>query len=212
MNFTTASMDPTSVKLGSLFSPPTNGTASSPFPPTMLGMSEFHASVFLPIISFWIVSCFYETLEYFDWFAQHRIVPTAEEQKRNLVSRWEVARTTLAMHAVQIVFVLAFESIFPQATQSQESVWGAFGSVEYFGFAVLQLAAKIHIALDPRLAWVVAQSLRWVNLLMRQFACFIILDTWVFWVHYITHASTYLYRTFHPPQTCSIQKRSSSGE
>ncbi|KAJ9130199.1 hypothetical protein NKR19_g10004, partial [Coniochaeta hoffmannii] len=187
-------MDPTGIKLASLFSPPANGTASSPSSQTsVLGMSDFHASIFVPVIGFWLVSGFYETLEHFDLFPQYRVVPTAEEEKRNLVGRGEVARVSLTMHIVQIVFGLAIEYFYPQATHERETVWGAFGSVEYFGFALLQRAAKSGVPLHPRLAWVAAQALRWSYLLLRQLACFFILDTWGYWVHYSMHVSTYLY-------------------
>lgn len=190
-------MDPASVKLSSLFSPPANGTVPSSLSSarTMLGMSDFHASIFLPVICFWLVSGFYETLEYFDMFPHYRVLPTAEEARRNLVSRGEVARVSLTMHAVQIVFGLATEAIYPQLGHGEGPVYGAFGTAEYFGPVVLQRAARAGIALDPRLAWVAARALRCAFILVRQLACFFILDTWGYWVHYGMHVSTYFYRT-----------------
>lgn len=168
--------------------PPTPGDLEARLP-TILGLADPHAATIYPIVAYWIVSLFYEMVHYFNWFPQYQVYSNEEEEKRNLVSRWETLRVVLIMHAVQIVFGIAVTLYLPLAGPAVS--WGQFGSFEYFGFKV-----KEHVpqSTAPLFTWMAAGTLRWTFLCLRQLATFLIFDTWAYWFHYIEHVVPFLYR------------------
>jgi sphinganine C4-monooxygenase len=160
-----------------------------PPPSKLLGLDSAVAPTVLPILFYWIASILYELATHFDFFNEYHVYPDGDEKRRNLVSRTEVLRNVLTMQAVQIAFGLFLTANFPSPIPVRH--WNEFGSVEYFGLALVKLTSE---GIDGRLLWFSAHSLHWVYLGLRQFCAFFVFDTWAYWVHYTEHMVPWLYR------------------
>jgi sphinganine C4-monooxygenase len=159
--------------------------------PTILGMADSTAPVIVPVVTYWVVSAFYEAADYFDWFPTYRTYPSGEEKKRNLVSRWQTLRNVLTMHFVQIVFGFASVHLLPKAEVAP--AWGNIGSAAYFG---LYIKNNVPVLSDrPGLLWIAAYWSCTVWLIGRLLMAFFIFDTWAYWVHYMAHNVPRVYRT-----------------
>lgn len=179
---------------------------------TVLGMPDSTASVVVPVVTYWVVSAFYEAADYFDWFPAYRTFPSDEEKKRNTVSRWQTLRSVLTIHAVQTAF--GFASIWMLPKPDVAPVWGGIGSVAYFGLGVKNYVPVL--SEYPELVWVAAHGLRLLWLACRQLLAFFIFDTWSYWVHYMAHSVPWVYRTYsvrcsawlpRPPERTLKRKR-----
>ncbi|WQF80925.1 Putative fatty acid hydroxylase [Colletotrichum destructivum] len=181
------------------FLTPSERGIASPQPPSLfLGMDDARASVVVPLLAYWVVSIFYETVHYAGWFAAYRVYPTGEEKRRNLVTRWETLRVVLVMHAVQLVFGLVMASILEPADGAGVGpVWGRFGSAEFFGLQIKSIFPHAAATLGPKVLWNLAKVLQWSWLGLRQLATFFVFDTWAYWVHYFEHMIPFLYRRIH---------------
>ncbi|KAL0935774.1 Sphingolipid C4-hydroxylase SUR2 [Colletotrichum truncatum] len=179
--------------------PPKHGIESPQPPRTLLGMDDARASVVVPLLAYWVVSIFYETAHYSGWFDKYRVYPTGEEKRRNLVTRWETLRVVIVMHVVQLVFGLVMASILEPADGAVAgvSVWGQFGSAEFFGLEIKRRLPNVASVLRPEALWMISHSFRWAWLGLRQLIAFFLFDTWAYWVHYFEHMIPFLYRRIH---------------
>jgi hypothetical protein len=109
------------------------------------------------------------------------------DEKRNPVIRGAVLCNVLTMHAIQIVFVLTANHYLAEPVENR--IWGAFGSAEYFGLALRELAGA---SSDPRLVYFMSHAVEWMDLGGRQFLCFLAFDTWAYWVHWALHVYPHL--------------------
>ena len=77
-----------------------------PLPPLLSWISDFHLSLFLPMIAYWLLSLFYWTIDTFEFFPQCRLHTPAESRQRNRVSTAEVVRAVVLQQLNQIAFGL----------------------------------------------------------------------------------------------------------
>ena len=169
-----------------------------------LGLTEMtaaHWSALSPVITYWIVSGFYELLDSLDLFSQYRIRPSDEECKRNLASRSSVMKHVILMHGAQTAVALVVAGISPLGSSYE----GQFGSITYFHSVLAGLLStwKIQSVTSgyvDSLLFVGSWLLRISYLAIRQFLALLILDTWVFWGHYLEHTNRWLYRKYSQNQ------------
>jgi sterol desaturase/sphingolipid hydroxylase (fatty acid hydroxylase superfamily) len=166
--------------------PPPSGL-KPPLPP-IFGMTDSQAASVMPIVLHWLACLLYEAVDYLNMCPKARVWQFTDE-KRNLVSRKVVLQNVLTMHAIQMIFVLAANHYLPEPPN--ERVWGVFGSPEYFGLALRRL---LQGDIDPKLLYILSHGLEWVYLGYRQFLCFLVFDTWAYWVHWALHVYPSLYR------------------
>ncbi|ORY58374.1 uncharacterized protein BCR38DRAFT_413247 [Pseudomassariella vexata] len=134
---------------------------------SIFGMTDSQAASIMPIILHWLVCLFYETVPYFDLCHKARIWQPTDE-KRNLVSREAVLSSSYAL--------------LPEV--SNERIWGALGSPEYFGLTLRRFFGEM---MNPYLVYIHSHGLEWTYLACRQFLCFLVFDTWAYWVHWALH-------------------------
>lgn len=161
----------------------------------LTGMTAAHWAALSPILSYWIVSGFYEFLDTFDLFSQYRIRPSDEECKRNLAKKSDVMNHVLLVHAAQTAMALVMAEMLPPSPDHE----GRFGSLSYFYSVSAGLLTSWNISQDT-VGFVDTTLLagswlaRICYLAARQFLALVVLDTWVFWGHYLEHKNPWLYR------------------
>lgn len=66
------------------------------------GVADVKLGLYLPIITYWVVSLIYHALDTsgWKWIEKYRIQPAEDADKKNLASRTEVIRTVLKMQLI----------------------------------------------------------------------------------------------------------------
>lgn len=89
--------------------PPLPDYTLKPMPDLLPWVSDFTLSLFLPHISYWIVSFIFHMIDTYDLFPAYRLHTPEEISARNHASRAEVARDVIIEQIIQI-FTTAFLS------------------------------------------------------------------------------------------------------
>src|SRR5271168_3716215 len=183
---------------GTSFADPIQASTPQMTPePTWLYLTSAQWVAVTPVLSYWMASAFYEFIDAFDFFPQHRIHPTAEECKKNLAKRSYVLRHVLIMHLVQLIAGFALAKFQAPETAAE----GGFGSFSWFSQQIGQFLVLYSQPSNEQIvdfgATKLALIARMAYLAARQFLALIILDSWVFWTHYLEHTVPWLYRKFN---------------
>ncbi|RFU34404.1 hypothetical protein B7463_g1945, partial [Scytalidium lignicola] len=80
-------------------------------PPLVLGISDLHLSLILPIMVHWLTSGCFEICDRAGWLSQYRLHTSAEELKRNRVTRRECLRVTLQCQILQTLLGLVLGAL-----------------------------------------------------------------------------------------------------
>jgi sphinganine C4-monooxygenase len=83
--------------------PPLPAYETRPMPDLLPFISDFWLSLVLPHIAYWAVSMFFHVIDVYDLFPQYRLHTPEEITKRNLASRYQVARDVIIEQIIQIV-------------------------------------------------------------------------------------------------------------
>lgn len=161
----------------------------------LASMTDAHWAALSPFLTYWIVSGFYEFLDTFNLFSQYRIRPSDEECKRNLAKKSAVLKYVLLMLAVHTAAGLVLAEMLPPSPRHD----GRFGTLSYFHSISTDLWTSWKLDQDTLgfvATFLLAGSwlMRICYLVARQLLALVILDTWVFWGHYLEHQNTWLYR------------------
>ncbi|EPE08807.1 protein sur2 [Ophiostoma piceae UAMH 11346] len=89
--------------------PPLPAYTLEPIPDLLPWVSDFTVSLFLPHISYWVVSFIFHMIDIYDLFPAYRLHTPEEISARNHASRSEVARDVIIEQIIQI-FTTAFLS------------------------------------------------------------------------------------------------------
>lgn len=140
-------------------------------------------------ISYWVVCAFYELIDYIGLCPQYRIRPSDEESRKNTVSRDTVFRHMVVYHITTSITIFLQYKIIPPGVERD----GDFGTMQWLQ---KYLADTVPILPERLLLRGLVWILRLSYLLIRQFLALVILDTWVFWGHYVLHKNPWLYRKY----------------
>ncbi|KAF1990144.1 hypothetical protein K402DRAFT_371157 [Aulographum hederae CBS 113979] len=149
---------------------------------SFMGISDAKWAVVSPAVTYWGMCAFYEIVERLDLFRKHRIYPSEEECKRNLAKKGDVIRHVLTYNAIQAGILLVVSEMLP----AKVAVEGFFGTRTYFTTP----GYNIFLFTLPWLA-------RLAYLALKQFVALVVIDTWVFWGHYIEHQNRWVYKKVH---------------
>ncbi|KAF9885056.1 hypothetical protein FE257_000787 [Aspergillus nanangensis] len=144
-----------------------------------------------PIAVFWVTVGLYEAFDALQLFADRQLQPTKEEISRNRVKKVVVFRSIIWVHLMQLILGLLSAYYDPWVAPRS----GSFGTKAYFN-ARLGLWATEYRLGEAMIAQVA--SIPWgVYLCSRQLAGFIIMDTYIYWLHVLMHKVPWLYRNIH---------------
>ena len=153
-----------------------------------MGMTDAHAAAVIPVMSYWVLSLFFEACDALNLVPQYRVWSAAQQEKKNLVSRWAVLKIVLLMQAVQVGFALYMAQFNAQAVYKK----GGLGSLEYWRCSLQAVGVTDHSALQA-LAW----SCQILYHSLRQLVAIFAFDTWAYVVHSIEHRNSWVYRKYN---------------
>lgn len=81
--------------------PPLPPYTLRPKPPLLPYLSDFHLSLLLPVVAYWLMSLIFHIITTKNYFAHHRIHTPAEFKHRNRVSAAEVLRSVIVQQLIQ---------------------------------------------------------------------------------------------------------------
>lgn len=174
------------------------------------GLEASHWAILSPVITYWIVSGFYELLDTFNLFSQYRIRPRSVdrnefESRRNLVSRRAVLRHVLTYQGVQTVLLFAATAWFPSGMKEDNTDnFRSTPNIVAFPKVLIEL---LPLSIRPGVTQLSIRITSTLLLLARQLLALVVLDTWVFWMHYIEHQNTWLYSIPPPSSPCPQDKK-----
>ncbi|KAL8710614.1 MAG: hypothetical protein Q9220_004838 [cf. Caloplaca sp. 1 TL-2023] len=90
-------------------SPDSSSPSCTLFPqePLLPWLSDTTLAIILPTIVYAVAGAFFHILDVYDLFTSYRIHPTADELKRNHVSKWDCFKSVVRYHIMQISIGLA---------------------------------------------------------------------------------------------------------
>lgn len=147
-----------------------------------MGISLAKWAALAPQISYWLVSAFFETLEYFDLYHQYRVIPFEEDAlKKNQVSKLAVLKYMVINSTLTTVGLFLLADYVPMKPYAALPTFEGL----FAGSTVIQSPAAQ--------AWA-STLVRWGYLAARQFMACLVMDSWQFWCHYTMHRVPWLYR------------------
>ena len=115
-----------------------------PVPQLVPWLSDFHLSLLLPVMAYWLVSLIFWYIDKKDYWSQHRIHTPEEFKQRNRVTVGEVLRSILLQQAVQTALGLCLGYLF---------VAGDFHGREDYDIAIW--AGRVHRSREA-VPWILA--------------------------------------------------------
>ncbi|KAG9230847.1 fatty acid hydroxylase superfamily-domain-containing protein [Amylocarpus encephaloides] len=77
-----------------------------PRPALFSNITDFHLSLLLPVLAYWVLSLFYALVSYFNLFSRHRIHTPIEFQNRNRARLRDVLRSVILQQVLQTTWGL----------------------------------------------------------------------------------------------------------
>ncbi|CCK68911.1 sphingosine hydroxylase KNAG_0B04760 [Huiozyma naganishii CBS 8797] len=161
-----------------------------PRPSLVEGIPDGILALIAPVVAYWVVSGFFHLLDTFNLAEKYRIHPSAEVKSRNKAGRLEVLREVILQHCIQTLFGLTAYKF------DAESVTG------FEAYEMWHLKKDIYSFIGPQFASMIKDQ--WIVLfykyglsLIKLSLAFIFVDTWQFFLHYLMHYSSTLYKKFH---------------
>lgn len=77
-----------------------------PRPPLLTAISDFHLSLFLPILAYWLLSTIYFLISHFNLFSQYCLHTPAEFKARNRATVFDVLRSVILQQVLQTAWGL----------------------------------------------------------------------------------------------------------
>ena len=101
--------------------PPLPAYTVQPMPDLLPWVSDFTISLFLPHISYWVVSSIFHIIDTYDMFPTYRLHTPEEITARNHASRLEVARDVIIEQIIQILSTAFLSYTEPVQTTGMEN-------------------------------------------------------------------------------------------
>lgn len=157
-------------------------------------LTDAHWAILTPVISYWVTSAFYELLDYFNLFPQYRVRPSNEECKRNLAKKFDVLKHVLIYQGVQTALLLVADKYFPAFSYQQTPL----RTTSLYRSRLSHYLKSLNIT-DGTMGYeailLIGSLIAKIGFLgLRQLLTLIVIDTWVYWGHFIEHKNAWLYR------------------
>ncbi|GJJ07862.1 hypothetical protein Clacol_002068 [Clathrus columnatus] len=176
-------------------------------------VSDKLASLLGNVLSYWITSSFYYTLDIsnWKWVERYRLQESEEAKAKNLVSKLEVLRIVVLQQLMQTVFGYVWMTFidapsFPSSSSSPSSLpisdhvaglWSVYKFVERVCFSIFgtqqygqHLCMTYGVSLTYTIYW-------WIIPIIQMLLAFFILDTYEYFLHRTFHEIKFLYKHFH---------------
>ncbi|TGO57164.1 hypothetical protein BOTNAR_0207g00170 [Botryotinia narcissicola] len=198
-----------------------------PRPPMSSHISDFHLTLLLPVLTYWLTALFWSIISYCDIWSSYRIHTPAEIESLNRVTIPQILRSILGQQLFQTAWglflgycVLGTEDMvgsedYDIAMWAERVVkgyswiqWSLRMSMMGLGLDLSNSKGSLHLPVrvnittsDGRIiAWemIVAQVIYWLLAPVARFAiCIFISDSWQYFGHRAFHENRWLYRNVH---------------
>lgn len=165
------------------------------------GVSDPVLTVIVPLLVYWIVSCFFTILDYLQipWIEKYRLHESEEAQAKNRVKKAQVIKAVIFQQIIQTALGIIYLDPEPPSIVGRDHL----SEMKAYAFIVSTL---VRILLPPKHAlWILArygpqlaQWAYWWGFPILQFlwASFL-LDTWQYFWHRAFHINQFLYKHIH---------------
>ncbi|KAL4806488.1 hypothetical protein BDV18DRAFT_159662 [Aspergillus unguis] len=155
-----------------------------------VSLTEAHLSALIPILAFWVSATAYEVIDHYNLLPQYRLPVASQTQKKEKKespfnpSKSQVIRHVLFLHSIQILLEVGVDCLGIGVGEEgeEEKAWS------------LNSIWRYQHSTDDSLRSTLSHG---AVLLARQLLALIVIDTWVFWMHYTMHKVPWLYRNIH---------------
>lgn len=150
-------------------------------------LTDAQVATIAPPLVFWADSLIFHAFDELKLFQKYKLIPEEEAQKRNIATKYEVVKSVLIQHTIQMSLGLLALRWEPKEPPLDDPL----------GITAWLLQWLINDNPAAQQSPIVSGLFYFAILLARQVVAFIVYDTWQFWVHWFGHVNTWAYRTWH---------------